>query len=95
MTNEYLDPTLRDDHLSKLKDKIKLDNKIIIATKKDWFTDIIESKEWSVSHETFLKQRREHLNKMKDKCEAKRTCNNQELHYCESCDLTLCSIHYR
>ena len=70
-------------------------DKIIIATKKDWLTDIMESKEWTQIHMGFFAHKKEHLDKMKDKCEAKRNCNNQELHYCETCDLTLCDKHYR
>ena len=87
-------------------------DKIIIATKKDWFTDMIESKKWTKIYMNFFAHKKEDMNKMnerhlikdkishidkiKDHCEAKRPCNNtHQLHYCEACDITLCSKHYR
>lgn len=70
-------------------------DKIIIATKQDRFTDAINSKQWTVEHMNFFEHQKEHLEKMKDQCEAGRPCRNTDLHYCEACDLTLCGKHYR
>lgn len=38
---------------------------------------------------------KEHFDKIKDHCEAKRPCNYTDLYYCEACDLTLCSRHFK
>lgn len=42
-----------------------------------------------------IKDKISHLDKVKDRCEAKRPCNYTDLIYCESCDITLCGRHFK